>query len=431
MNPQDPPNVPSSERIDILISQNGPEVADLRPDLAEETVAIEWLEENNFSPNIIKVPIQNTKEEIIISMNALHKAALQGAIPALLALLKIIPNINALNQSGFTALHLAAEHNQIQAIPILLDSGANIHAQARNDSRTPLHSAALRGHTSAVQLLLKHGADIRAKARGDLTPFNYAAMQVHEPVLALLFSHGAQADEAGTYGTTALHEAALHGRESAVRLLLEKGADVQHVDRDGRTALHRVAGGEHFGVARLLIEEGVGVDVVDKDGFTALCFAGREEMVRVLLEKGADVGVKGKWGKTVLHLRKDPGAICLLLESGVGVDVRAEDGSTPLHEAARGLWQEEAKQLLEKRADVNARKDNGATSLYEAVSFNPSTKGWLRENMVRLLLDYGADPFQSISDGGESALSIATTRRYHKLVALLTQRRSGIPLPIS
>jgi ankyrin repeat protein len=78
------------------------------------------------------------------------------------------------------------------------------------------------------------------------------------------------------------------------------------------------------------------------------------------------------------------------------IDVRAEDGSTPLHEAARGLWEEDARQPLEKRADANARKNNGALSLHEALRFNPNTKGWLRENMVHLLLDYGADPFQSI-----------------------------------
>jgi ankyrin repeat protein len=98
----------------------------------------------------------------------------------------------------------------------MLDSNANIHDQAKNDSCTPLHSAALRGRTCAVQLLLEHGADIRAKARGGLTPFNSAAMQVHNSVLALLLFHGAQVDEAGIYRKTALHGTALHGCETTV-----------------------------------------------------------------------------------------------------------------------------------------------------------------------------------------------------------------------
>jgi ankyrin repeat protein len=127
--------------------------------------------------------------------------------------------------------------------------------------------------------------------------------------------------------------------------------------------------------------------------------------------------------KTALHIRKDPGEICLFLESRHEVDFRANDGSTPLHEAVRGLWEAEVRQLLEKSADVNAKKHDAVTALYKAVSFHPSTKGWLRENMVRLLLDRGLDPFQVIGER-ESALSVAKARKYQKLVTLLADRVS-------
>jgi ankyrin repeat protein len=178
------------------------------------------------------------------------------------------------------------------------------------------------------------------------------------------------------------------------------------------------------GPTRLTVQQKrIPVDAQDKYGFTALHFARGKEMVRLLVERGADVHTRGKFQRTPLHQRKDPAAICFLLEIGLPIEVRSGDGSRPLHEAARRLWEPEARQLLEKGADVNAKKSDGASPLYEAISANPNTPGWLREKMVRLLLDYGADPINPVYNQGESALSVARARTYRKLVALFMERR--------
>lgn len=68
-------------------------------------------------------------------------------------------NIDETDMYGATSLHNAAANNNIDAITLLLDNGANINARERYNNFTPLQWAIECGMVEATELLIDRGAD--------------------------------------------------------------------------------------------------------------------------------------------------------------------------------------------------------------------------------------------------------------------------------
>lgn len=110
----------------------------------------------------------------------------------------------AVSPDGFMPLHLACFFRQEGSARLLLDSGADPAAVARNTMQVqPLHSAAAARQRGIVEMLLHAGASVNAKQHG---------------------------------GWTALHAAAQHNDLQTAELLLEYGADPFVENDEGKTA---------------------------------------------------------------------------------------------------------------------------------------------------------------------------------------------------
>jgi uncharacterized protein len=106
---------------------------------------------------------------------------------------------------GFTLVHLAAFFGQLDAVELLLASGAETDGRGTGwMTGTPLHSAASSGNVAIVRTLLAAGADPTARQSG---------------------------------GGTALHAAAQNGDPQMAEMLLAAGADPAAVTDDGRSVL--------------------------------------------------------------------------------------------------------------------------------------------------------------------------------------------------
>ena len=100
---------------------------------------------------------------------ALLWAAEHGLVPIATLLLDQGADVNATDQFGNTALHLAVRYPDM--IRLLLDRGALVGA--RNAfGRTPLHRAV--GDKRIVEILLAAGADATARDLFDRTPLDYS-----------------------------------------------------------------------------------------------------------------------------------------------------------------------------------------------------------------------------------------------------------------
>ncbi|MDQ2979499.1 MAG: ankyrin repeat domain-containing protein [Acidobacteriota bacterium] len=121
--------------------------------------------------------------------------------------------VDAWSDDGFFPLGLAAFFGRPDAVRLLLDSGADVRAVARNPMRVEaLHSAAAGHDASIVLALLEAGADPNARQQ---------------------------------VGFTALHEAASEGLDEMARLLVAHGARVDLSTEDGKTAVDLARGKGH------------------------------------------------------------------------------------------------------------------------------------------------------------------------------------------
>lgn len=121
-------------------------------------------------------------------------AAAVGDVARLTQLLDADPDqVGAWSGDGFTPLHLAAFFDRGDAVRLLLDRGADVHATARNDMRVQaLHSAVAAQSTEIVAALLVAGADPNARQQGDYTPYMAAVEHDNAGLMRLLQDHGAE-----------------------------------------------------------------------------------------------------------------------------------------------------------------------------------------------------------------------------------------------
>jgi ankyrin repeat protein len=119
---------------------------------------------------------------------------------------------------SWTPLIWAARSGSVDAIKVLLDSGADVNLPGPTGDdwdATPLQHAILQRQAAAVRLLLDRGADLKRGAGGSLTPLFLAAGDTDPAILKLLLAHGADPSIEGDNGDTPLSRAVsagtLHG----------------------------------------------------------------------------------------------------------------------------------------------------------------------------------------------------------------------------
>ena len=86
--------------------------------------------------------------------------------------------IDHTDSNGFTALHIAANYDQILMVRHLLGKGFSA-AHANKWGDTPLHRAAAQGFAAMCQLLLESGADPEAMDGRNQTAADYAKWELN------------------------------------------------------------------------------------------------------------------------------------------------------------------------------------------------------------------------------------------------------------
>jgi ankyrin repeat protein len=199
-------------------------------------------------------------------------AVKRGDLSAVAGLLGSHPGLaRCADERSKTALHWAAETDQVEMARTLLDAGADIEATtswgasplawaatlggtrvgdlllARGTSGLTLVVASGLGKLDVVRAMVESGASLAAHRRtgapevpddhwpadsahlqGDVVSdaMYAAARNGHTRVVELLLNRGARVDAKGVFGGTALHWAAINGHRSTIDLLLARGASL-------------------------------------------------------------------------------------------------------------------------------------------------------------------------------------------------------------
>jgi len=254
-------------------------------------------------------------------------------------------NSDVTKQSGFMALHFAVRAGALDAIKVLLKSGATVH-DTTSDGTGVLVMAIASTHYELAEWLLEQGADPNAAAQG-WTPLHQIAYTrrpntgVNNPGMVSrsrldsltlarrLIARGADPNKAATKnpdvtsvgrkrlteeGATPFWVAAQTLDLPYMDLLAAHGADVLRANATGDTPLLAASGlviekpGESPGspeeaaaAIKFCLDRGADATSVDQDGNTALhgvAVWGSNEAVEMLVAKGARLDVKNKKGQT-------------------------------------------------------------------------------------------------------------------------------------
>ena len=291
--------------------------------------------------------------------------------------------LKALDESESTPLHIAIIEENLDAVRLLVEAGADIHL---NNGYTMLHLATQIPNDEILSFLLRQGMreELNALDEEGKTPLLYASNDIRK--VRLLIEAGADITSPNERGNTPLHVALRLKWNECARMLLESGVDIHAEDEEQRTWLHIAADSANAEMLEYLLENGLKDKVNARDcvGATPLHKACRRskssECVRLLLEAGADIHAKLQGdgehpGKTPLHVavdfqpEHDYETVRLLIEAGADVNAAADDGRTLLMDAVRRAEYESdimsgiLHLLLEAGADVQAADKEGKTAL--------------------------------------------------------------------
>ncbi|MBP2675091.1 MAG: putative ankyrin repeat-containing exported protein [Deltaproteobacteria bacterium] len=187
----------------------------------------------------------------------------------------------------------------------------------------------------------------------------------------------------------ALISAASRGDVSGVRRLLDEGAGVDATDDRGVTALVAAAYGNHVEAARLLIGAGADVNRQDRTRQSAYLISTSEgflELLRLTLASGADVHRTDRYNGTGLIRAADRGHVEIVRE------------------------------LLKTDIRLDHVNDLGWTALLEVIILGDGDAR--RAEIVRLLLEAGADPNRADANG-VSPLAHAKHRGFGEIATIL------------
>lgn len=363
------------------------------------------------------------------------------------------------DESGDSALILAAKAGSRLTLPLLIRKGSNVNIVGEL-GRTALHWAVQGGNGEATKAILSAPElNINAVDQMGNTPLTLAATgRRYDELLCLAKHPKADVNHKGEQGRTVLHWLCQSGQTDKIRELsvasttaidpniTDSNGDTSLlltlknkqpataaemltssvpwssplntvcVDSTGRRPLHYAAAEGFSNVVQLLVAKAADANYQDNAGCSALILAaksGHESVVRILVDGGCDVNVIDNEHRTPLFYAAQSGlkeAVERLIQAGADPDLKGSEPS-PLIQAAKGGFAAIVQILVSRGAGINHRDSQGKTALMCAAQGG-------HVDIMKVLLGQGASGrIEDVS--GDSALTIAAWHGHLEAVRVL------------
>ena len=302
--------------------------------------------------------------------------------------------VNATGKYNRTALMIACEKGNKDAINVLVNAGADPNI-VNADGETCLHYAALCDSDGGVlQALISHGADVNATKRNNVTALMLASEKENKDAINSLLNGGADPNIADADSETCIHSAARHDFCTEIlHAIISHGGDVNAKGKYSRTALMIACEKGNKDAINVLVNAGGDPNIVYADGEICLHYAVRKncctEILQAIISHGGDVNAKVKYSRTALMIACEKGnkdAINVLVNAGADPNIVDADGEVCLHYAVRNnCCTEILHAIISHGADVNATGKDNRTALMIACERE-------QKEAINALLNAGADP---------------------------------------
>ncbi|KAJ9587710.1 hypothetical protein L9F63_018861, partial [Diploptera punctata] len=144
-------------------------------------------DEVTFIRNLLKCGYRSLEAKNQEGETAVHLASRMGKDDILKKLIESGANINCRDTAGYTPLHYACQSNLPSTVRILVQIGlANIQARNSDTGLVPLHEAASRGHKEVVRVLLSLNAPVNPRTIANDTPADLAKRNNHHECARIL-----------------------------------------------------------------------------------------------------------------------------------------------------------------------------------------------------------------------------------------------------
>jgi ankyrin repeat protein len=346
--------------------------------------------------------LRNRTNRALVSQSTLKVRGLKlvqdlsGAKPRIEAIERLLKggaDPNTCTNEGESALKLATSKDEYPIVQLLLKYGADSTKLDVNGS-SPLEEAFSRGNSQIALALLEKDARLDSGYGRFGTCIQAAARGGNLELCKLVTDRGWYSNlfGSGFYGS-ALQAGVVSRNREVVEFILDHGADVNVKGGVYGTCIRAAAEDEDLDMCRLLISKGADVNLATNSGETALLSAVTKanfDVCQLLLDAGATItegtmkvtwSTKGEKKWDMLHF--------LGRHGGTVDDIQVPYFGTLLQSFASQSDVGKCKILLEDcNVNINANGGHYGTALQAAVN----SQSREARDLVRLLLDHGADP---------------------------------------
>ncbi|KAI8919684.1 ankyrin repeat-containing domain protein [Entophlyctis helioformis] len=397
-----------------------------------------------------QVALDNDDTDEIYGSSPLHIAARKNRVRDIRLWVQSYSK-NTLDNRDFTPLMVAASHNSVKALVLLLRMGVRKDDVDCKTQRTALHWAVLHGHSASVLSLLQYGADARFRDRDGRTPVHLAALHPKPDCLKIIlrFVNPEALLEGDNEQMAPFHLAVMCDNVRHLQLMMSLRPPIFMTtgDVEGKTALHWCAQNLDAKTyaptffhtpktcATLLIEnQPLLVGIKDLEGRTALhlaCSVGNIPLIVEVCSQlqipsahvKAIVNTQDLHGRTALHYAAIAGQayiLRVLRHYGADDGLADKDGATPLHYAcSKNHGQCVSILISDNRLRYTYTRDNqGRTPIMWAV-----IKGY--SEALRILLEAGVNPSE-IDDKRTTALHICGAGGHAHCASLLLEHGATV-----
>lgn len=196
---------------------------------------------------------------------AIHYASRSGDATIVDMLLSHGADPNALRADNITALMDAAATDHLDAMRVLVSSGAIPNTTDHLGRHALAHACAGKASLDTVAFLLRHRLPTTSRDSHARALLHFVASRNNWHLIELLVQHGANTEVINDAGHRPIHIAGWLGHYDTIDQLVDNGAKLEARTRYGDTALHLAAHQNHIEAVRLLISKGADLSAPGKD----------------------------------------------------------------------------------------------------------------------------------------------------------------------